>query len=94
MAYSGRDAGFYWIVQPIWEDPLMDEACIAWGRKGARSLAALSMERNYVNEQGDSSNDIARQAYGSKKYTRLARLKARYDPQNLFRLNQNIRPEA
>ena len=93
-AYSGRDAGYYWIVQPVWDDPGLDEACIAWGRKGARALASLSMERNYVNEQGESSNDIARQAYGSEKYTRLAQLKARFDPRNLFRLNQNIRPEA
>ena len=93
-AYSGRDAGFYWIVQPVWDDPALDEACLAWGRQGARRMAGLSMERNYVNEQGDASNDIARQAYGAAKYQRLARLKARFDPQNLFRLNQNIRPEA
>ena len=93
-AYSGRDAGFYWIVQPVWDDPALDEACLAWGRKGARTLAALSMERNYVNEQGEVGNNVARQAYGAEKYRRLAQLKARFDPHNLFRLNQNIRPEV
>ena len=72
----------------------MDEACLAWGRKGARTLAALSMERNYVNEQGEVGNNVARQAYGAEKYRRLAQLKARFDPHNLFRLNQNIRPEV
>lgn len=93
-AYSGRDAGYYWIVSSVWDDPHQDKDCLVWGRAGASIMGSLSLERNYVNEQGDSSNAIARQAYGAEKYARLARLKARFDPQNLFRLNQNIRPEA
>ena len=93
-AYSGRDANFYWMAQPVWDDPALDQACLGWGRATANKLTALSMERNYVNEQGDVGNDIARQAYGVSKYRRLARLKARFDPNNLFQLNQNIRPEA
>jgi len=51
---------------------------------------SLSLKTNYVNEQADTG--VARGAYGEAKYRRLAHLKWRYDPTNLFRLNQNIEP--
>ncbi|NJM30435.1 MAG: hypothetical protein HC855_10320 [Rhizobiales bacterium] len=91
-AYTGRAAQYYWIVQPIWDDAKDDTACLAWGRKTAAALTALSMEGNYVNEQADSGGDLAMKAYGAQKYRRLQTLKARFDPENLFRLNQNITP--
>jgi FAD/FMN-containing dehydrogenase len=47
----------------------------------------------YVNDLGDEGEDRARSAYGDN-YTRLTALKAKYDPTNLFRLNQNIKPLA
>ena len=59
----------------------------------AARLAEISLRGNYANEQADFGNDIARQAYGENKYARLAELKARFDPDNLFRLNQNIEPK-
>jgi FAD/FMN-containing dehydrogenase len=67
--------------------------CIEWGRNSAKNLAAISMQGNYVNEQADFGKDVAFGAYGAEKYNRLAKLKARYDPTNLFRLNQNIEPK-
>ena len=45
----------------------------------------------YVNDLGDKGEDRARSAYG-ENYTRLGALKSKYDPTNLFRLNQNIKP--
>ena len=51
------------------------------------------MQGNYVNEQADFGKDVAIGAYGAEKYNRLAKLKALYDPANLFRLNQNIEPK-
>ncbi len=92
-AYTGRSAGYYWLSEPIWDDMADDDRCIEWGRTTGRLLSDSSIIGNYVNEQGDSGSNIARDAYGPEKYQRLARLKARLDPANLFRLNQNIEPQ-
>ena len=93
-AYTGRAAQFYWVVQPIWDDAKLDSACLQWGRTIAAQLATQSMEGNYVNEQADVGGDLAAKAYGAAKFDRLQRLKAQFDPGNLFRLNQNIPPKA
>lgn len=91
-AYTGRTAQFYWIVQPIWDDPKFDVECLAWGRKIAAQMTVFSMDGNYVNEQADVGGDLALKAYGAEKFRRLQRLKACFDPSNIFRLNQNIQP--
>jgi hypothetical protein len=65
---------------------------LAWCRRTAERLGELSMTANYVNEQADTR--VARSAYRASKYRRLAQLKSRHDPTNLFRLNQNIEPLA
>jgi FAD/FMN-containing dehydrogenase len=90
--YTGRAAGYYWIVESGWDHQADDERFIAWSRMAGARLTEISMRGNYVNEQGDFGKEIALGAYGESKYNRLARLKARYDPANLFRLNQNIEP--
>lgn len=89
-AYSGRQAGYYWIVEPVWDVSADDERCTAWGRAAADRMADRTIEANYVNEQADIA--IAASAYGTAKYERLRQLKSRLDPTNLFRLNQNILP--
>ena len=89
-AYSGRAAGHYWISIAVWDDPARDSGCVTWGRSMANDLAPHAMRANYVNEQSETG--VAMSAYGEEKYHRLARLKWRYDPNNLFRLNQNIEP--
>jgi FAD/FMN-containing dehydrogenase len=88
--YTGRAAPFYWIVQPAWDSPTDDQACVAWARKTAARLEAVSMRGNYVNEQSETG--LAAGAYGEEKFRRLAEIKGRYDPANVFRLNQNIEP--
>jgi FAD/FMN-containing dehydrogenase len=93
-AYTGRAAQYYWIVQPIWDDPKLDIDCLAWGRKIGAQMTTLSMDGNYVNEQADVGGDLALKAYGADKFQRLQRLKARFDPGNVFRLNQNIQPSG
>ena len=91
-AYSGRRAKYFWLSQSIWDDARDDERCLSWGRKAGKSLESVSDAGNYVNEQSDVGYQFAVKAYGQAKYERLARLKAKYDPENLFRLNQNILP--
>ncbi len=93
-AYTGRAAKYYWLVSPVWDDPSDDGRCLTWGRKIAAELAVLSMSGNYVNEQGDVGKEVAMSAYGAEKYRRLQKLKSRFDPNNLFRLNQNIEPAS
>ncbi|UVC10129.1 FAD-binding oxidoreductase [Rhizobium sp. TH2] len=93
-AYSGRKAGFYWIAEPVWDRVEDDATCLAWGRETAGRLADDSVIGNYVNEQGDAGVSVAISAYGDAKYRRLQQLKSRFDPGNLFRLNQNIQPLA
>lgn len=88
--YAGRAAGHYWIATAVWDNPVEDSQCVAWGRETAARLATHSLHVNYVNEQSDTG--VAQGAYGEEKYNQLAHIKWRYDPSNLFRLNQNIEP--
>jgi FAD/FMN-containing dehydrogenase len=93
-AYTGRQAGFYWIVEPVWDTAGDDALCLSWGRETAAALGTLSLSVNYVNEQSDVGDSTTLDAYGPTTYERLAALKTRFDPSNLFCLNQNIRPAA
>jgi FAD/FMN-containing dehydrogenase len=75
-----------------WQDEADDEAHIAWARKVIAAAEDASTGRAYTNYLGD--RDAARSAYGSATYAKLAALKAKYDPTNIFRLNQNIEPAS
>jgi FAD/FMN-containing dehydrogenase len=55
-------------------------------------MAQLSMKPSYLNFSTETGSDRVRAAYGDDMYDRLARLKRQYDPANLFRRNQNVRP--
>jgi FAD/FMN-containing dehydrogenase len=89
-AFSHRDAGY--ILHPIvtWNEPRDDEEMIAAGRAFAAAMRPYSTGASYLNFTLEG--DRVRDAYGEQKYARLQALKDRYDPGNLFRLNQNIRP--
>jgi len=87
---TGIHAGIY----SLWTDPAEDKPNIAWARDGFKIMQPVSTGGVYVNELGlDESDDRIRGAYGVN-YGRLAKLKAQYDPGNLFRLNANIPPAA
>jgi Berberine and berberine like. len=68
-----------------------DERHIAWARAFWAAMRPFATGGVYVNNLGEEGEDRVRAAYGAN-YARLAALKAKYDPDNLFRLNQNIRP--
>lgn len=75
-----------------WRDPSQDGPCIAWARELFGRLAPFATGGVYVNFMPDDERQRVRQGAYGPNYERLAQLKARYDPDNLFRYNQNIAP--
>jgi FAD/FMN-containing dehydrogenase len=94
MAFGQRQAPFNYVVHTKWTDPADDEANIAWTRELGAALKPFATGRVYLNYIGEEGDDRVVAAFGPKAYTRLQALKDRYDPNNLFRLNQNIRPSG
>ena len=90
-AWSNRDAHFIMNVHTRWRDQAQDSACVAWARRLFDAAAPFASGSVYVNFMPDDEEDRVEKAYGTN-YSRLADIKRRYDPDNLFRMNQNIRP--
>jgi FAD/FMN-containing dehydrogenase len=90
-AYPHRDAEFVMNVHGRWETPAEDERCIAWSRDYFRASAPFASGGAYVNFLTADETDRVRAAYGPN-YDGLARVKAKYDPNNLFRTNWNVKP--
>jgi FAD/FMN-containing dehydrogenase len=78
-------------VHGRWEHAADDKRCIAWARDFFNASAPFASGGVYVNFLTADEGDRVRSAYGPN-YDRLARVKSKYDPDNLFRMNQNIRP--
>jgi FAD/FMN-containing dehydrogenase len=91
--YANRDAVFDCFPISIWDDPADDNANMRWARELWSAVRPYSTGGVYANNLGDEGQDRVREAYG-ENYARLAALKAKYDPMNFFRLNQNIKPTA
>jgi FAD/FMN-containing dehydrogenase len=92
-AFSGRDAALWLITEAVWDDPAEDPARVAWGRETMAALRPFATSVNYVNDLGQLDQGAVRSAYGPAKYDRLVTLKRTWDPANVLRRNQNIRPE-
>jgi FAD/FMN-containing dehydrogenase len=92
MAFTGRQAPFWLGVEALWGDEALDGAHIAWGRAAMDALKPFTGSGHYVNDVVESGVEVVRAIYGDAKYERLVRLKRAYDPDNVFRLNQNIAP--
>lgn len=88
-AFPRRDIEFIVNVHTRWREPAQDASCIAWARGMFDALAPHATGTVYVNFMPDDEADRVRGAYGAN-YDRLKAIKQRYDPENLFRLNQNI----
>ncbi len=88
-----RDAK--WVLHPfcVWEGAERDDEHVSWGRACREIFAPWANGGVYLNFVGDEGDDRVRAAFG-EAYDRLAAVKAQYDPENLFRGNQNIRPRA
>ncbi len=92
-AYTHRDAQFVMNVHGRWDNPANDAKVIAWARELFTAAAPFATGGAYVNFMTQDETERVRAAYGSN-FDRLAQLKKQYDPTNLFRMNQNIRPAS
>lgn len=92
-AFGFRDTAFDLAVDAVWSDPQHSRRHRQWVQE---TWAAMQPYAHgvYVNELGDEGPERVREAYCPATYTRLVGLKRRYDPENLFRLNQNIDPAS
>jgi len=90
-AYGGRGANFVLNVHTRWRDPAEDDRCIGWAREFFAATEPHSMGTAYVNFLTEDDEARLPGTYGPN-FERLAEIKARWDPENLFRVNQNIQP--
>jgi FAD/FMN-containing dehydrogenase len=92
-AFQGRSAPFWIGTETMWDDPADDEAHREWARTGIALIEPYRVSGGYVNDVSERGDDaLVRSVYGDAKYERLVALKRAWDPDNVFRLNQNIRP--
>jgi FAD/FMN-containing dehydrogenase len=90
-AYGHRDTKFVLNVHGRWDDPADDKRCIGWARDFFNASAPYASAGAYVNFMTEDEADRIVAAYGSN-YERLAQIKRKYDPDNIFHMNQNIKP--
>ncbi len=90
-AYPQRKAHFIMNVHTRWREASQDAACIGWARKLFDAAAKYAIGSAYVNFMPEDETDRIEKVYGSN-FKRLTAIKRKYDPDNLFRSNQNIKP--
>ncbi len=93
-AYVRRDAGHMLSLDTTWTDPADTDRCIAWARQTWSTLQEkFGLGGAYLNFAGfgEEKESLVRASYG-QNYERLAQIKRKYDPENLFRMNNNIKP--
>ena len=93
-AVPHRDEGWNLLIPSVWIDPADNAANIAWTRDTFSALRPYFADGRWLNYLGDDqADDAIRAAYGPN-YDRLREIKRRYDPENVFHLNHNIRPDT
>ncbi len=93
-AFAHRGAPFVLNINARWALPGEDTPHVAWTRELWEAMQLYSAGGSYVNFMGEEGADRVRAAYGDTTYKRLVALKNTYDPENVFRLNQNIAPDG
>jgi FAD/FMN-containing dehydrogenase len=91
-AWSARDASFSMVIAAIDPDPQKADKLKSWGRAYWNAVHPFNMAGGYVNFLMDDEAEQRVEASYAENYPRLAAIKAKYDPRNLFRVNQNIKP--
>jgi FAD/FMN-containing dehydrogenase len=90
-AFGHREANFAAVIAGMWPDPAENEANIKWVRDYYAATAPHSEEGGYINFMAEDDQERAPVNYGAS-YDRLTEVKRNYDPDNLFHMNQNIKP--
>ena len=91
-AFPHRLEGYNLVILSEWMDPAASSQCIEWARESYSTMSRFLASGRYVNYLGeDESGDPAAAAYGAN-YRRLQEIKRKYDPENFFQMNLNIRP--
>ena len=90
-AYAHRKTPFVLNIHTRWRDAADDEQCLAWARDFHRATEPFA-QGVYVNFLSDEGEDRVKQAYTPEVWNRLVEVKNKWDPNNLFRMNQNIEP--
>jgi hypothetical protein len=90
--WSARDASWSMVIAGIDPKPAGADALKAWGRAYWKAVHPFNLAGGYVNFMMDDETEDRIPATYGENYKRLASIKAKYDPQNLFRVNQNIQP--
>ena len=92
-AFDQRDSDYNLVIVSRWQNPADAEPNVRWARETSEAARAFTNGRVYVNYIGaGEAPDRVRAAFGADKFDRLATIKRKYDPTNVFRLNQNIPP--
>ena len=90
-AFGGRSAAFQTLFIGIWDEAAQKPDAVKWARGFWDALEPYA-KGAYVNLSDELDESTLRTTYGAEKYAKLQRIKAKYDPENVFRLNQNIKP--
>jgi FAD/FMN-containing dehydrogenase len=92
-AFDQRDSNYNFVIISRWTDPSQAKANVEWARGTSEAAKPFTNGRVYVNYIGaGEAPDRVRAAFGADKYERLVAIKRKYDPMNVFRINQNIVP--
>jgi FAD/FMN-containing dehydrogenase len=91
-AMGYRDTKYIFVLMSAWLDASESDRHIRWSRDVAAALEPFGTGGIYVNDLNDDAPDRVKAAYEPATYRRLVEVKNKYDPENLFRLNQNIKP--
>jgi FAD/FMN-containing dehydrogenase len=94
-AFNHRNARYNLLIVGMWPDPAAKDENVKWVRDLWDAMEPYSsggVYVNYLGQEADEGTERIIAAYGPEKYERLVALKNKYDPTNLFRLNQNIKP--
>mgnify|MGYP003471242714 FL=1 len=91
MAYPSRDLKYILNVHGRWDDAKQDKECISWAREFFNATLKYASGGAYVNFMTEEEENRVAKAYGPN-YDKLVQIKKKYDPDNLLRYNQNIKP--